>query len=716
LTRRANDSNYTVIQQEAAMPRNPRYDVLFEPLRIGPKTAPNRFFQVPHATGMTNAAPHVRAAFRGMKAEGGWGVVCTGACSVDQSSDDSPFPFASMWDQADIRSHALMTDAVHAHGALAGVELWHGGAAAVNRTSRQAPLSPSGVPWMATHVGFMSSARPRIMDAADIRDLIRWHAEAAVRAEEAGFDILYVYAGMGYLPYQFLLADYNQRTDAYGGSVRNRVRLVEELIDAVREATHGRCAVALRMSMQEMRARPSDVAASEAHEVVGYLKDAPDLFDVKMDYSSFDCAASRYTPEGSHEPIIDFMKSVTDKPVVGVGRFTSPDTMVAMIKRGVLDLIGGARPSIADPFLPAKINEGREDEIRECIGCNLCISSWHDGVWVRCTQNPTAGEEWRRGWHPEVVTRDGKGQVLVVGSGPAGLEAALTLARRGYDVAVAEKSADFGGRLLWETKLPGLRQWFRVADYRLGRLRQMANVSLHAQSELTADDVLAFGADHVVVATGARWTTNLCGANELPIEALDGPRVYTPDDIAARAVIEGPVAVFDFDNYYLGSAIAEELAGRGLQTTYITTAGAAQAWGFMTNEQPLVHQAFVKAGIAYRTLEIVTGFDGEHLQLAQIFSAEPREIAARSLVIVGMRQGGSALHAALEGADLTAAGIKTLALTGDANAPGAIVHAVYQGHKTARDLGLAREDILVRRDAPFAPRDFVLPVRAEAAE
>jgi dimethylamine/trimethylamine dehydrogenase len=687
LTRSKTSAYYTIIQQDCAMARNPRYDPLFQPLRIGPKTAKNRFFQVPHASGMTNSAPHVRAAFRGMKAEGGWGVVCTGACSVDPTSDDSPFPFASLWDDADIRAHALMTEAVHAHGALAGVELWHGGAAAMNRTSRHAPLSPSGVPWMATHVGFMSSARPRIMDAADIRDLIRWHAEAAVRAEEAGFDILYVYAGMGYLPYQFMLSDYNHRTDAYGGTVRNRVRLTEELIDAVREATHGRCAVALRISMQELRARPSDVAPTEAHEVIGHLKDAPDLFDVKMDYSATDCAASRYTAEGSHEKVVDFVKAVTDKPVVGVGRFTSPDTMVSMIRRGVLDFIGGARPSIADPFLPQKIDDGREDDIRECIGCNICISSWHDGVWVRCTQNPTAGEEWRRDWHPEIVKKDGAGQVLVVGGGPAGLEAALTLARRGFDVALADKNRDFGGRLLWETRLPGLREWFRVADYRLGQLRKLPNVALYPESELTARDVLDFGAEHVVIATGARWTANLCGANELPAPPLTAPRIYTPDDIAAGAQIESPVAVFDFDNYYLGSAIAEELARRGLATTYITTAGAAQAWGFMTNEQPLVHQAFLKAGIAYRTLEIVTGFDGERLKLAQIFTGDAREIAARSLVVVGQRSGGSQLHADLQAADLAAAGIQSLALTGDANAPGAIVHAVYQGHKTGRGIG-----------------------------
>ncbi|WP_395539473.1 FAD-dependent oxidoreductase [Neotabrizicola sp. sgz301269] len=672
------------------MPRDPRYDILFEPVKIGPKTAKNRFFQVPHASGMTNAAPQVRAAFRGMKAEGGWGVVCTGAASVDPSSDDSPFPCATIWDRADIAAHRVMTEAVHAHGALAGIELWHGGAAAVNRTTRLPPLSPSGVPWMATHVPFMSAARPRVMDAGDIRELIRWHSEAALRAEAAGFDILYVYAGMGYLPYQFLLSDYNHRTDAYGGSVRNRVRLVEELIDAVREATHGRCAVALRVSMQELRARRSDSAESEAHEVIGLLKDAPDLFDVKMDYSGTDCGPSRFVPEGSHRPVVDFMKQITDKPVVGVGRFTSPDTMVQMLRDGVLDLIGGARPSIADPFLPQKIDEGREEDIRECIGCNICISSWHDGVWVRCTQNPTAGEEWRRGWHPERPRASGEGQVLVVGGGPAGLEAALTAARRGFRVALAEKADTFGGRLRFETALPGLRQWGRVADYRLGQLRKMANVSLYAGSDLSVDDVVEFGADHVVVATGAQWTKALLGASELPEGAADGPRVYTPDDLAAGAQPEGPVTVFDFDNYYLGSAIAEDLAAKGLPVTYVTSAGAASAWSFLTNEQGHIHAALALRGIGYRTLQRVTGFDGNKVDLAQMMSGEPSSLTAGSLVIVGLRLGRSALYQELVQRGLS------VHLTGDANAPGAIAHAVWQGHRTAEGLGLS--NVMIRRD------------------
>jgi hypothetical protein len=329
-----------------------------------------------------------------------------------------------------------------------------------------------------------------------------------------------------------------------------------------------------------------------------------------------------------------------------------------------------------------------------------------EGGWVRCTQNPTAGEEWRRDWHPERVRRNGAGSVLVVGGGPAGLEAALTLARRGYDVALADRAKEFGGRLRFETGLPGMKTWNRVAEYRLGQLRQMANVALYPDSDLSAQDVLDFGADHVVVATGARWLPLLCGGNELPAGMAKGPRIYTPEDLAAGILPNGPVAVFDFDNYYLGTAIAEDLSARGLEVTYITTAGAASAWTFITNEQPLIHQALARRGIGYRTLEIVTGFDGETLRLAQIFSGQDRQIAARSLVIVGQRQGGSALHAALDRSDLAAAGIRSLHLTGDANAPGAIAHAVYQGHKTAQELGRSAAEIRAGRDAPFAPRDF----------
>jgi dimethylamine/trimethylamine dehydrogenase len=683
---------------------NPHYKTLFEPVKIGPVTAPNRFYQVPHASGMTEANPRVRAAFRATKAEGGWGVVTTGAVSTHPSSDDSPLPFARLWDDNDIRSHAMTCDAIHEHGALAAVELWHGGAAVMNRTSRLAPYSPSGIPWASTHVGFMGNQRPRIMDAQDIRDVISWQVAAAKRARSAGFDIVYIYAGMGYLGYEFLLEEYNQRTDGYGGSVENRVRFVRELIEATKDAVGNDCGVALRISLEELRAKPSEHYESEAHEVVTMMADLPDLWDVKMDSSPTDCGASRFRAEGSHEPVIDFVKQVTDKPVVGVGRFTSPDTMVSQIKRGILDLIGGARPSIADPFLPNKIKEGREDEIRECIGCNICISSWHDGVPVRCTQNATVGEEWRKNWHPEKFPDAGSDdRVLIVGGGPAGLEAGLIAARRGYHVTIADKAPTMGGRLVFETSLPGLNSWGRVQDYRLYALQQMGNVDLYTESELGVDEILALEHQRVAVATGARWTKALYSSLEIPQGELDRADVYTPDDLAAGAVLEGPVLVYDFDNYYLGGVIAEDLARQGLQVSYATPAGHASAWTIMTNEQPFVHQALHQHNVAITTQALLQGFDGEQAQLANIFTSAPSMVAAKSVVIVGLRLPNSALYQALMARqdEFDAAGIKSVDCIGDALAAGALVHAVYSGHSYARQLD-GDADELYLRDIPIA--------------
>jgi dimethylamine/trimethylamine dehydrogenase len=199
------------------------------------------------------------------------------------------------------------------------------------------------------------------------------------------------------------------------------------------------------------------------------------------------------------------VKKITSKPVVGVGRFTSPDTMVSQVKRGILDMIGAARPSIADPFLPRKIEEGRPDDIRECIGCNVCVASNGNGVPLRCTQNPTMGEEWRRGWHPEIIApKASDDSVLIVGAGPAGLECARALGQRGYSVHLAEATTELGGRVLHEAKLPGLNEWIRVRDYRVGQIERMANVSVYRDSRLTAADVQEFAAARVVLATGAR--------------------------------------------------------------------------------------------------------------------------------------------------------------------------------------------------------------------
>jgi dimethylamine/trimethylamine dehydrogenase len=380
------------------MARDPRYDILFEPVKIGPVTAPNRFFQVPHCNTLGHGRPRAEAANRAVKAEGGWGVVCTQEAEIHPSADITPSFEGRIWDDRDIPQHRLMTDAVHEHGALAGIELVYNGSHTPNLYSRIAPMSASAIP---VHTDLPIQARA--MTKRDIADVRRWHVEAAKRSRQAGYDIVYVYAGHNLsLLQHFFKKQYNQRSDEYGGSLENRVRLTREVLIDVKEAVGDDCAVAFRFATDELRGSEGLQWESEGRDIVGMLAEIPDLWDVNISAWDNDSASARFEPnEGYQEPYTAFVKTLTTKPVVGVGRFTSADAMVSQIKRGVLDLIGAARPSIADPFLPRKIDEGRIDDIRECIGCNICVAQDNMVAPIRCTQNPTQGEEWKQGWHPE---------------------------------------------------------------------------------------------------------------------------------------------------------------------------------------------------------------------------------------------------------------------------------------------------------------------------
>jgi len=377
------------------MTRDSSYDVLFEPVQIGPVTAKNRFYQVPHCNGMGFNSPQSHAKMREAKAEGGWAVICTEECMIHPSSDYSPEPQARLWDGYDVKCLGLMVDVVHRHGALAGVQLAHNGVGVQNLYTRIPPIGPSD---QVAVLGQPSHTRG--MSKNDIREFRRWHRNAALRAKSADADIVYVYAGHDTtLLKHFLCIRHNQRTDEYGGSLENRVRLLREVLEETKDAVGDRCAVAIRFAVEELLGPEGITSEGEGREIIEMLAELPDLWDVNLSDWDNDSQTSRFSEEGFQEQYVKFVKSVTSKPVVGVGRFTSPDAMVSQINRGVLDMIGAARPSIADPFLPQKIEQGRIDEIRECIGCNTCVSGQLSFTPMRCTQNPSVGEEWRRNWH-----------------------------------------------------------------------------------------------------------------------------------------------------------------------------------------------------------------------------------------------------------------------------------------------------------------------------
>jgi len=678
------------------MTRDPRYDVLFEPVRIGPVVAKNRFFQVPHCNGMGHGMPAAHAAMREVKAEGGWAVVSTEECEIHPSSDVSPYVEARLWDDSDIPALALMCEAVHRHGALAAIELTHNGASASNLYSREVAIAPSHQP--------LRGGQPqqaRMMSKRDLAELRRWHRDAALRARRAGFDIVYVYAGHDLtLPMHFLQRRRNQRSDEYGGSLANRTRLLRELLEDTKDAVGDRCAVALRFATEEFMGEDGLRADGEAREVVGMLAELPDLWDVNVADWHMDSMTSRFAEEGAQQPFVEWVKRCTTKPVVGVGRFTSPDTMLRQIRQGVLDLIGAARPSIADPFLPLKIAQGRADEIRECIGCNICVTGDSTKTPIRCTQNPTMGEEWRKGWHPERIARRRSGRrVLVVGAGPAGLEAARALGQRGYEVHLAEAERELGGRVNREARLPGLATWARVRDWRVAALRRLPNVSVYPGNRLSAEDVLEFGAEHVVLATGCHWRRDGYGrTNGRPIPGADRAQVLTPDDLLCGTVPEGPVLLFDDDGFYLGSALAEWLRQRGREIVYVTPDDLIAAWTVHTLEYRHIQRRLRELDVHLVTGHNLLEINEHSVRLGCVHSGCERELACASLVMLTSRLPHDELYRSLSAREpeWAGAGVEGVECIGDCLAPGLIAHAVYAGHRVAREL-----DEPVTGEVPF---------------
>ena len=383
---------------------------------------------------------------------------------------------------------------------------------------------------------------------------------------------------------------------------------------------------------------------------------------------------------------------MTSKPVVAVGRFTSPDTMARLLKDGVQDMIGAARPSIADPFIPNKIDAGRIEDIRECIGCNVCYAHDSLGVPIRCTQNPTMGEEWRLGWHPEKVKRAPKTEkVLVVGAGPAGLEATRVLGQMGHNVLLAEAERTLGGRITKEAKLPGLAEWARVRDWRLTQIDKLAAVEVFPQSPMTAESVLELGVSRVLIATGAKWAKDAVGRHSDVGFAHSDPRMI----IAGDTILDGApinaskIVIYDDDHYYFGSVCALELRKRGHAVVLITPAGRVCGWGAYTDEQEASTHALIKAGVEIITNKTIDAIASGRAELSCVFSNTASTISCDAVVPLTRRIPVMDLYDDLISDEngYRKVGIQSVSRIGDAEAPSIIAAAVHSGYRAAIDLG-----------------------------
>ena len=683
--------------------RDPRYDILFEPVRIGPVTAKNRFYQVPHCNGGGYRDPSAAAEMRRVKSEGGWGVIFTEQVEIHHTSEITPFIELRIWDEDDMPGLVKMSDAIHSNGALAGIELAYSGANGPNLYTREVPMAPSHTPILT----FTSDpVQARAMDRQDIRNLRHWHKLAYKRAKRAGYDILCLYGAHGFgIIQHFLSPRTNKRTDEYGGSLENRSRLLKELISDAKDEVGDTCAIAVRLSLDEL-AGEQGFSNTQLRELIAMHAELPDIWDFAHGTWEACSGTSRFTAEGAQEDLIRGLKQLTPKPVVGVGRFTSPDMMVRQVRQGLMDFIGAARPSIADPFLPLKIDEGRIEDIRECIGCNICVTGDMTMSLSRCTQNSSFMEEWRKGWHPErIKAKTSEMKVLVVGAGPAGLSAAHKAGMRGYEVALAEAGTELGGRVSRESRLPGLNAWARVRDYRVGQIAKMTNVNVYRSSKLTVDDILGFGFEHVAIATGATWRRDgLARYNLMPIAIDAAMPLFTPDDLMAGARPAGHVVIYDDDHYYMGSVLAELLVAAGNRVTLVTPANKVAEWSFNTLEQGTIQARLLNLGVDVRVTRGVAAVKAGAVTVTCTYTGRSEDIACEAVVMVTARLPDDQLYLGLKEREAAWAdhGIVSVKVIGDANAPAAIAWATYAGHRYAEEL-----------EAP--PIGDALPFRREVA-
>lgn len=691
-----------------------RYAVLFEPVQIGPKVAKNRFWCTPHAIGFGSDSAASAAEYRATKADGGWGVVFTEATTITPEMDKTPHRMSRLWDEGDVRNQRHIAESIKSRGALAGIELEYNAAIGVMTEGRG--LTPRNV--VATP-GESSLAVPYAgglieLDHESIGEIRDIYVAAALRAKDAGYDLITFHCGhAASILAHFLIPYYNTRTDEYGGSIENRSRFAREMLTAVREAIGPDIAIGLRLGVDTLdepmglgdRGIRSDGDSPEFIKIMDDLVDYWDFVIGGFDWTQ-DAQSSRTVGENHEKPYVGHLKQYTSKPVVNVGRLNSPDTMVNVINSGQCDFIGAARAAISDPFLPEKIFSGNIGDIRECIGCNFCVSRDLGFAPIACTQNATIGEEFRRGWKPEFYTqaKNHENDVLVIGAGPAGMECALTLGRRGLrNVHLVDASPHIGGHINWVSSLPGRHEWRRLIEYRELQLSQLENVEVIPNTSFTPTEALDYGAGIIVVATGSSYTRNGIDPHTrqpFGLAPILGDRLLTPEQVVRDGASVGHrVVVVDSDGYFMGPGIAERLAREGHEVILATKGEHIAEYQRLTGEASHTIRDLLELGVKLRTQTTVTATSENSVKLSNPYWGE-EAVEIDSVVLVGTRSSDNTMFKGLlDLRDEWAANeVTAVHRVGDCVRPSFIAEAIFSGHRLGREFDT--ED-------PSQPQPFV---------
>lgn len=652
------------------------YPHVFSPLQIGPVDVKNRILSSAHLTHLSENGlwtdGHLE--YYVTKARGGIGLIVTGAQSV-QRWDRPLLPLGDMdnpFVAGQPERYRRVIDAVHEHGTKIFAQLAHGGRQNWDAVAAMEPLiapSPSACP-VVGHV-------PKEMESEDIEFLIDEFADAARIMAESGFDGVEIHCAYGYLLTEFLTPTTNQRSDQYGGSLENRMRVPLEIVRRVREAVGPEVAVGVRMPGDEyvdggLTIEDTKVIAArfEATGLIDYLSITAGTY---TNIQSMD--VPMYVPLGFNRHLAAAIKDEVDLPVMVAGRIKDPEMAESTIAEGQADMVAMTRATIADPDLPLKMIEGREEEIRNCIACNQrCLGNLALGLPVGCTVNPVAGREYDPFWselHPAAPPR----RILIIGGGPAGCEAARVLAEREHDVTIVDASSELGGQLLTIQKASGREEWQDVNRYHereLDRLR----VDVRLDTMVDADFVRSAEADTVIIATGSTPRTEPW--DHLP--PIDGIQdaVNVRDILEGRVEVGDRVVVYAGDNQIQGLTTADTLLDRGKDVTVVIPqeapgklAEAQTTWALMT-------RLGVKGAQEIKLLSVITSFSDKIAGGFDLLTGRTFEFPCDTLVSSFGGVADDRLYFELKGT------VPDLRRIGDCVAPRTADMAIYDGGKTGR--------------------------------
>lgn len=649
------------------------YERVLSPIDIGGVEVPNRTVRTAHATGIGGGRlSDDLIAYHEARARGGFGLTVLEILAVHPSSPGT----LNVFDPTLTDGYGRLLEAIRPHGMKVFQQIWHAGHNGMPLDGSP-PWSPSDVP--SPQVGVV----PRAMSKGQIDEIVGAFASTARVCRDAGLDGVEVHAAHGYLIQQFLSPNANQRDDEYGGSFENRLRFLLEVMRAVRaEAARPGFAVGVRLA-SDLTAGGIGVVENQAVVDALAAEGLADFVNISLgNYHSFPKMIG-----GMHEPSgyeLETAVPVGERspvPVIVTGRFRTLEEADQVIRLGQADLVGMTRASIADPALVAKTRRGELDRVRPCIACNQgCVGQLLGPERrVGCAVNATAGFEGRLA-DDALEPAAAPGRILVIGGGPAGMEAARLAARRGHRVILAEATPELGGTLLLAARAPRRQGFADFARWLEGEV-YASGVDVRLSTYVTADDPLLGEVDQVIVATGAEPRLDgvqLSHPGE-PIRGMELDCVMSANDLFTGAPVTGTRAlVVDDVGHYEGLAAAEHLADAGLAVTLVTrlpTVAPLMRPALMVD--PALERLAARR-FEYRVGTRVLAVDGQSAQLQAVVGGEPWRVDADRVVFVSLNRPRLEVLEGLEQRGLP------VTLIGDANTPRFLARAVAEGNAAGR--------------------------------